>query len=123
MTTKSCPKCSLLMARCDFKYCPDCGAQLDSLSPSDAAACSVCEDVIQRLGGHKESRLDGETGLAAATMRSHEALLRVCDLLEAWKVTLKNRHGIIWDAMDAGDTQRLKMSIDDLKAAISPPNK
>ena len=78
--------------------------------------------VIQRLGGYKESRLDGETGLAAATMRSHEALLRVCDLLEAWKVTLKNRNGITWDAMDAGDTQRLKMSIDHLEAAISPPN-
>ena len=29
------------MARCDFKYCPDCGAQLDSFCPSDATACSV----------------------------------------------------------------------------------
>ena len=29
------------MARCDFKFCPDCGAQLDSLGPSDATACSV----------------------------------------------------------------------------------
>jgi len=29
------------MARCDFKYCPDCGAQLDSLCPSDVTACSV----------------------------------------------------------------------------------
>ena len=41
MTTRSCPKCSLLMARCDFKFCPDCGAQLDSPSPSDATACSA----------------------------------------------------------------------------------
>ena len=64
----------------------------------------------------------GDTGLAAATMRSHEALLRVCDLLVAWKTTLKNRNGITWDAIDAGDTQRLKMSIDHLEAAISPPH-
>ena len=41
MTTRSCPKCSLLMARCDFKYCPDCGENLDGLCPSDAAACSA----------------------------------------------------------------------------------
>jgi hypothetical protein len=34
MNTRSCPKCSLLMARCDFKFCPDCGAQLDNSSPS-----------------------------------------------------------------------------------------
>lgn len=40
MKTISCPKCSLLMARCDFKYCPDCGARLVSLCPSDAKACS-----------------------------------------------------------------------------------
>lgn len=40
MTTRSCPKCLLLMARCDFKFCPDCGAQLDSPSPSDATDCS-----------------------------------------------------------------------------------
>lgn len=97
----------------------------DRVPPSDDATCPVCEDVIGRLGGHKDSRLDGETGLAAATMRGHEALLRVCDLLESWKVTLKNRNVITWDAMDAmdaGDTKRLKMAIDHLKAAISPPN-
>ena len=41
MTTRSCPKCSLLMARCDFKYCPDCGARLGSSSPSDETACSA----------------------------------------------------------------------------------
>lgn len=41
MTTRSCPKCSLLMKRCDFKYCPDCGAQLDRLRPSDAPTCSL----------------------------------------------------------------------------------
>ena len=29
------------MKRCDFKYCPDCGAQLDSLCPSDATTCSA----------------------------------------------------------------------------------
>lgn len=34
METKSCPKCSLLMKRCDFKYCPDCGARLDGLCPA-----------------------------------------------------------------------------------------
>ena len=28
------------MKRCDFKYCPDCGTQLDRLYPSDATACS-----------------------------------------------------------------------------------
>ena len=28
------------MKRCDFKYCPDCGEQLESLSPSGAAPCS-----------------------------------------------------------------------------------
>jgi hypothetical protein len=36
----------MLMARCDFKYCPDCGAQLDSLSPSDATACSALDDAL-----------------------------------------------------------------------------
>lgn len=45
METRSCPKCSLLMKRCDFKYCPDCGAQLNSLCPSDATACSPREPI------------------------------------------------------------------------------
>lgn len=34
--------------------------------------CPVCEDVRKRLKGHKDSRLDGEYGLAAATMRAWE---------------------------------------------------
>ena len=96
-------------------------AELDSSSPSDETACSVCKDAIKRLGGHKESRLDGDTGLAAATMRSYEALLRVCDLLEAWKSTLTSRNGITWNALETGDTLRLKESIDELEAAIRPP--
>lgn len=29
------------MKRCDFKYCPDCGARLDRLCPSDATPCSA----------------------------------------------------------------------------------
>jgi hypothetical protein len=28
-TTRSCPRCSLLMKRCDFKFCPDCGAEVN----------------------------------------------------------------------------------------------
>ena len=35
-------------------------------------ACPVCEDVKLRLKGHRCSRLDGEHGLAAATMRAWE---------------------------------------------------
>lgn len=87
-----------------------------------SASCSVCADVVKRLGGYQDSRLDIEHGLDAATMRSHEALLRVCDLLEAWKITLQNRNCITWSEMDAGDTMRLRKSIDELEAAISPPN-
>lgn len=34
--------------------------------------CPVCEDVRTRLKGHEESKLDGENGLAAATMRAWE---------------------------------------------------
>jgi hypothetical protein len=34
--------------------------------------CPVCEDVIHRLNGHPCSKLDGEHGLAAATMRAWE---------------------------------------------------
>jgi hypothetical protein len=95
---------------------------IDAIPPLAAPPCSVCADVLQRLGGHDCSRLDGEHGLAAATMRSHEALLRVCDLLEGWKRIMQNRNNITWDAMDAGDTLRLRKSIDELEAAISPPN-
>jgi hypothetical protein len=87
---------------------------------SAAPHCSVCLDVLRRLGGHDCSRLDGEHGLAAATMRSHEALLRVCVLVEGWERILQNRNNITWDAMDAGDTLRLRTSIDELKAAITP---
>ena len=94
----------------------------ETLPPLDETACSVCVDVGRRLAGHSCSKLDGEHGLAAATMRSHEALLRVCDLLEAWKITIQNRNGITWNEMDAGDTLRLRKSIDELEAAISPPN-
>ena len=94
----------------------------DKNPPSAAPPCPVCADVLQRLGGHDCSRLDGEHGLAAATMRSHEALLRVCDLLEGWERILRNRNGITWDAMDAGDTLRLRKSIDEVGAAIHPPN-
>ena len=90
-------------------------AELDSSSPSDETACSVCEDALKRLGGHKESRLDGDAGLAAATMRSYEALLRVCDLLEAWKATLTSR------ATAGLASLRLKESIAELEAAIRPP--
>jgi len=87
-----------------------------------ATPCSVCLDVLRRIGGHDCSRLDGEHGLAAATMRSHEALLRVCDLVELWERTLQNRNGITWSEMDAGDTIRLRKSIDEVKAAINSPN-
>ena len=82
----------------------------------------MCVDVRRRLAGHDCSQLDGEHGLAAATMRSRESLLRVCELLESWKVTIRNRNGITWNEMDAGDTLRLRKSIDELEAAISPPN-
>ncbi len=34
--------------------------------------CPVCEDVRRRLKGHRCSKLDGEHGLAAATMRAWE---------------------------------------------------
>jgi hypothetical protein len=37
--------------------------------------CPVCQDVKLRLKGHDCSRLDGENGLAAATMRGYETLL------------------------------------------------
>ena len=69
-----------------------------------------------------QKRLLTVSELPPATMRSHEALLRVCDLLEAWKITIQNRNGITWNQMDAGDTLRLRKSIDELEAAISPPN-
>jgi hypothetical protein len=34
--------------------------------------CPVCEDVRHQLKGHSCSKLDGENGLAAATMRAWE---------------------------------------------------
>ena len=34
-----------------------------------APECSVCINVRMELGGHPDSKLDGENGLAAATMR------------------------------------------------------
>lgn len=37
--------------------------------------CPICKDVRLRLKGLPESRLDGEAGLAAATMRGYEQLL------------------------------------------------
>ena len=94
----------------------------DAIPPLAARPCSVCLDVLRRLGGHDCSRLDGEHGLAAATMRSHEALLRVCELVEGWERILQNRNNITWDAMDAGDTLRLRKSIDEVKAVINSPN-
>ena len=39
--------------------------------------CAVCVDVRARLKGHPDSRLDGESGLAAATMRGFERLLEL----------------------------------------------
>ena len=97
-------------------------SQPDAAPPLAAPPCSVCLDVLRRLGGHDCSCLDGEHGLAAATMRSHEALLRVCDLLEGWERILQNRNGITRNEMDAGDTLRLRKSIDEVRAAIHPPN-
>ena len=94
----------------------------DAIPPLAAPPCSVCLDVLRRLGGHDCSRLDGEHGLAAATMRSHEALLRVCELVERWGRILQNRNGITWNEMDAGDTLRLRKSIDEVTAAIHSPN-
>jgi hypothetical protein len=35
----------------------------------DAPECPVCVSVRMELGGHPDSKLDGEEGLAAATMR------------------------------------------------------
>lgn len=37
-------------------------------------ACEELADIRQRLKGHPDSKLDGENGLAAATMRGFEAL-------------------------------------------------
>ncbi len=37
--------------------------------------CAVCLEVRMELGGHPDSKLDGEGGLAAATMRE---IARLC---------------------------------------------
>ena len=42
-TAKTCPDCSLLLARCDFKFCPDCGAKLEQ-KPSDKAPVETFTD-------------------------------------------------------------------------------
>ena len=42
------------------------------------------------------------------------------DLITMWEMTLRNRNGITWNEMDAGDTLRLRKSIDELRAVIIP---
>jgi hypothetical protein len=97
----------------------------DELNPSPEGLglgeshCSVCADVLRRLGGHDCSRLDGEHGLAAATMRSHEALLRVVELHENWEIRVKNQNNIVWNKVDAGKTIQLVDCIKELRAAIN----
>lgn len=41
------------MARCDFKFCPDCGVQLDIPSPSDATACSLSLILARELNRYQ----------------------------------------------------------------------
>jgi len=38
--------------------------------------------------------------------------------LETWKRTIRNRNGITWNEMDAGDTLRLRKSIVEIEAAL-----
>jgi len=45
---------------------------------------------------------------------------RTRELLVVWEMTIRNRNGITWNEMDAGDTLRLRKSIDELRAAIIP---
>jgi len=42
------------------------------------------------------------------------------DLIAMWELTLRNRNGITWNEMDAGDTMRLRRSVDELRAVIIP---
>lgn len=48
----------------------------------DKSQCAVCQDVIIQLRGHPNSRLDGDNGLAAATMR------RITQLEDACRIAL-----------------------------------
>lgn len=52
-----------------------------------ADECEVCTNIRMELGGHPDSKLDGDTGLAAATMREL-ARLRGCITPEILKNAL-----------------------------------
>jgi hypothetical protein len=40
---------------------------------------------------------------------------KVIKVVELWERTLRNRNGITWNELDAGDTMRLKKCIDDIR--------
>jgi len=71
--------------------CPSCiGTRLDSTEYAAFAVVPIDElerlradldDIRQQLRGMPESVLTGENGLAAATMRSHDALLAIVEPL------------------------------------------
>lgn len=63
----------------------------------NAEACQW-EDVRLRLKGHPESRLDGENGLAAVTMRGFEKMLTALERIEEIYCDGRNTHDD-WRAM------------------------
>lgn len=51
----------------------------------------ICADIRRQLKGHPDSRLDGENGLAAATMRRIEQLEQCCRIALWIRDKLKER--------------------------------
>lgn len=64
---------------------------------------AVVEDAIKRLEGHPDSRLDGEDGLAAATMRDRD---RLAHGVTAERDRIKVRHAKLMRLADRAFRRR-----------------
>ena len=98
MTTRSCPKCSLLMARCDFKYCPDCGARLDSFCPSDATACSSSSETPETDSAWEKLCCSGQSWYQIA-----ERLKLDCRAMERARNQLADEVAFAWKSKAKAD--------------------
>ena len=90
----------------------------NSLASSDSSP-SPCSDFLawSHAAGYSTCTSDIQLALWDAWRAGQK---RTRELLVVWEMTLRNRNGITWNEMDAGDTLRLRKSIDELRSAIIP---
>lgn len=67
----NCPKCKLIMKRCDFLYCPDCGERLEGVAGADRRLVTQAAKRSEESDGEERRSVDdrGVTAVEASSSR------------------------------------------------------